>query len=92
MTKSSAVEFAASNIRTNAICPSPIETEMMRRLERGIDPDEPDVVKTRMAASNPLGRYGEPSEVAAAVVYLCSEDASFLNGVIMPVDGGSRAR
>jgi 3alpha(or 20beta)-hydroxysteroid dehydrogenase len=92
MTKSAAVEFAPSNIRTNAICPSPIETEMMRRLERGIDPDEPDVVKTQMAARNPLGRYGEPSEVASAVVYLCSDDASFLNGVIMPVDGGSRAR
>ncbi len=92
MTKSAALEFGPRGIRTNAICPSPIETRMMRALERGINPDEPEQVHQSMAANNPMGRYGEPSEVAAFVAFLCSKDASYLNGGIFPIDGGSRAR
>ncbi len=92
MTKSAALEFASDGIRVNAICPAPIETRMMRSIERGTDPDQPEAVRERIAAGNPMGRYGEPKEVAALVAYLCSDDASFINGVIMPIDGGSRAR
>jgi len=92
MTKSAAMEFGADGIRTNAVCPSPIETRMMRSLERGINPDNPEAVKQGMAAANPLGRYGEPEEVAALVAFLCSDDASYINGGIYTVDGGSRAR
>ena len=92
MTKSAALEFGHSGIRTNAICPSPIETRMMRALERGINPDEPEQVHQSMAAGNPMGRYGEPEEVAAFVAFLCSDDASYLNGGIFPIDGGRMAR
>ena len=92
MTKSAALEFGPRGIRTNAICPSPIETRMMRALERGINPDEPEQVHQQMAAGNPMGRYGEPAEVAAFVAYLCSSDASYLNGGIFPIDGGRMAR
>lgn len=92
MTRSAALEFGPRGIRTNAICPSPIETRMMRALERGINPDEPEQVHQSMAAGNPMGRYGEPAEVAAFVAFLCSKDASYLNGGIFPIDGGSRAR
>jgi NAD(P)-dependent dehydrogenase (short-subunit alcohol dehydrogenase family) len=88
MTKSAARELAGDKIRVNAICPSPIETRMMRSLERGINPDDPDSVKQGMLAQAPLGRYGEPSEVAALVAYLCSDDASYLTGGIYVVDGG----
>ncbi|MEO8541591.1 MAG: glucose 1-dehydrogenase [bacterium] len=92
MTKSAALEFGPRGIRTNAICPSPIETRMMRSLERGINPDEPEQAHQSMAAGNPMGRYGEPSEVAAFVAFLCSTDASYLNGGIFPIDGGRMAR
>jgi NAD(P)-dependent dehydrogenase (short-subunit alcohol dehydrogenase family) len=92
MTKSAALEFGPRGIRTNAICPSPIETRMMRALERGINPDEPESVHQQMAAGNPMGRYGEPAEVAAFVAFLCSQEASYLNGGIFPIDGGRMAR
>jgi NAD(P)-dependent dehydrogenase (short-subunit alcohol dehydrogenase family) len=88
MTKSAARELAGDKIRVNAICPSPIETRMMRSLERGMNPDDPEAVKQGMLAQAPLGRYGEPSEVASLVAYLCSEDASYLTGGIYVVDGG----
>jgi NAD(P)-dependent dehydrogenase (short-subunit alcohol dehydrogenase family) len=92
MTRSAAIEFAPMGIRTNAICPSPVETEMMRRLERGTNPDAPEAAKEVMAAHNPMGRYAEPDEIAGSVVHLCSSDSSYLNGVILPIDGGVRAR
>jgi NAD(P)-dependent dehydrogenase (short-subunit alcohol dehydrogenase family) len=64
---------------------------MMRALERGINPDEPEQVHQQMASTNPMGRYGDPSEVAAFVAFLCSPDASYLNGGIFPIDGGRTA-
>jgi NAD(P)-dependent dehydrogenase (short-subunit alcohol dehydrogenase family) len=92
MTKSAAVEFGPDKVRVNAVCPSPIETRMMRSLERGINPDDPEAVHKMMAATIPLGRYGEPHEVAALTAFLCSDDATFITGGIYTVDGGSRAR
>ena len=92
VTKTAAMEFAPMQIRVNAVCPSPVETRMMRALEAGMNPDDPEAVHALMAASIPLGRYGEPSDVASLVLFLCSDEASFLSGAAIPIDGGMRAR
>ncbi len=80
LTKTAALEYAKSNIRVNAVCPGPIDTPMLRgSSERVID---------AMAAAQPNGRLGQPQEIAEAVVWLCSNAASFVTGHPMPVDGG----
>ncbi len=91
LTKSAAIAFVDDNIRVNAICPGPIETRMMRAMERGVNPDDPEAVHRNLAASTPMKRYGEPEEIAAMVAFLASDDASYITGGIYPVDGGTRA-
>ncbi|MBW2292911.1 MAG: SDR family oxidoreductase, partial [Deltaproteobacteria bacterium] len=88
LTRSAAQAYGAEGIRTNAVCPSPVETRMMRSLEKGISAENPEEVKQMMESRIPLGRYGTPEEVAALVAFLCSDDAKFINGGIYPIDGG----
>jgi 3alpha(or 20beta)-hydroxysteroid dehydrogenase len=92
LSKSAAIEFGPDQIRVNAICPSPVETRMMRSLERGMNPDDPEGAHRMMAANIPLGRYAEPEEIAALTAFLCSEDAKFISGGVYTIDGASRAR
>ena len=92
MTKSAAVELAPAGIRVNAVCPAPIETRMMRSIESGSAPDDPEAARKVIAEGMPLGRYGEPEEVALLVAFLCSADAGFITGGIYPIDGGRMAR
>ena len=83
LTKAIALDYAKENIRCNAVCPGVIHTPMVDRFsggtQEGLD---------AMAAMQPVGRLGQPSEIADAVVYLCSDQASFVTGIAMPVDGG----
>jgi NAD(P)-dependent dehydrogenase (short-subunit alcohol dehydrogenase family) len=83
LTKSAAMEYAATGIRINAVCPGCIDTPM----GDGIDPS----AMKEFLREQPIGRMGDASEVAAAVLWLCSPAASFVLGVALPVDGGFTA-
>jgi NAD(P)-dependent dehydrogenase (short-subunit alcohol dehydrogenase family) len=81
LTKSVALEFARQNIRINAIAPGPIETEMFNRFAG-------DQMRDQIIAITPVGRIGASEEIAAAVLYLASDDAKFTTGTSLVVDGG----
>jgi NAD(P)-dependent dehydrogenase (short-subunit alcohol dehydrogenase family) len=83
LSKSAALDYAASNIRINAICPGIIDTAMMQRFSGGTPEGREAVI-----AQEPIGRMGTPEEIAAAVVWLCSDAASFLVGHALVIDGG----
>jgi NAD(P)-dependent dehydrogenase (short-subunit alcohol dehydrogenase family) len=83
LTKDAALDYAASNIRINAICPGIIDTEMMDRFTGGTSEG-----RDRVIAQEPIGRMGRPDEIAATVVWLCSDAASFVTGHAMVADGG----
>jgi NAD(P)-dependent dehydrogenase (short-subunit alcohol dehydrogenase family) len=86
LTKSAAVEYAKKGIRVNAVCPAVIDTPMYRR---ALDSDPKKAVA--IASMHPVGRVGKAEEIAAAVLYLSSEQAGFTTGIALPVDGGSTA-
>jgi NAD(P)-dependent dehydrogenase (short-subunit alcohol dehydrogenase family) len=86
LTRAAALEYGKHNIRINAVCPGPIRTPMMGRLLQ----NRPDA-EQRFARSEPLKRLGEPEEIGEAVAWLCSDRASYVTGLPMPVDGGFMA-
>jgi NAD(P)-dependent dehydrogenase (short-subunit alcohol dehydrogenase family) len=86
MTRSMAVDFAPRGVRVNCVCPGTIDTPMLRdHMATVVDRDAADRAAAR---AHPLGRIGRPEEVANAVLFLASDEASFITGVILPVDGG----
>jgi NAD(P)-dependent dehydrogenase (short-subunit alcohol dehydrogenase family) len=83
LTKVAALEYAARNIRVNALAPGPILTEQLERAG--------ELAQQSAAQAMPMRRIGRPDEVAAAVLWLCSDAASFITGVTIPIDGGKLA-
>ncbi len=83
LTRTAALELARSGIRVNAVCPGVIRTPMIDRVTENVP-----AVEAQFIALEPVGRMGRAEEVAAAVLYLCSDEASFVTGIAMPVDGG----
>ena len=84
ITKHLAVELAPRGIRVNAVAPGTIATQAVA--------DLPEEYKAPMKEAHPIGRLGEPSEVANAILFLASDEASFVTGAILPVDGGYLAQ
>jgi NAD(P)-dependent dehydrogenase (short-subunit alcohol dehydrogenase family) len=91
LTQLGAVEFAELGVRVNAVCPAPTNTDMMVALANHMAPEDPAAFHERFVRIIPMGRYGEPSEIADAVVFLAGDGASFITGALLPVDGGVKA-
>ncbi len=86
LTKAVALEYARKGIRVNAVCPGSVRTPMLAGFTGG---DE--AALEAMGAGTPIGRLASPDEIAAAIVWLCTDDAVFVTGTAMPVDGGVMA-
>ena len=91
LTRSAAGEVGRQGVRVNAVCPGPIDTRMLRDLEKMNNPADPEAVYRFNVGRNPTGRYGEVAEVARVVVFLCSDAASYVNGAACIIDGGRAA-
>jgi NAD(P)-dependent dehydrogenase (short-subunit alcohol dehydrogenase family) len=88
LTKAAALEYAKQNVRINAVCPGYIRTPLIERGLSRVPASERADHEQRLMDQHPIGRLGTPKEVAEAVVWLCSDAASFVTGHAMPVDGG----
>ncbi|MBP2316589.1 glucose 1-dehydrogenase [Azospirillum soli] len=82
LTRTAAIEYGPDNIRVNAVCPGAVMTDLVRGLGTSVQSLE----------GRPMARYAEPEEIAAAVLWLCSDEASFVTGSALPIDGGLSAQ
>ena len=87
LTKSAALEYASRGIRINAVCPGAVETPMVAEMVS----KEPETMKD-IIKEQPIGRLGRPEEIGSAVLWLCSDGASFVIGHALAVDGGYTAK
>jgi meso-butanediol dehydrogenase / (S,S)-butanediol dehydrogenase / diacetyl reductase len=93
MTKAMALDYARQNIRVNAVCPG--DTLVDRWIEKDFNDSDPIAIEAAMKESSaylPMGRFGKPEEIAQAVLFLASDDSSFVTGHLLLVDGGNTAQ
>jgi NAD(P)-dependent dehydrogenase (short-subunit alcohol dehydrogenase family) len=88
LTKCIALDYAKRGLRANCIAPGVIDTPLTRSFAQGMEKSEADKAMSQLAAMHPVGRYGSVDEVTGAAVFLASDEASFVTGVILHVDGG----
>jgi NAD(P)-dependent dehydrogenase (short-subunit alcohol dehydrogenase family) len=86
LTKCMAIDHGAENIRVNAICPSFVETDLTAEVLRKA-PD-PEAVRRERIGMHPIGRLGQPDDIAGMAVYLASDESQWVTGSVLPVDGG----
>ncbi|PAV28635.1 oxidoreductase [Virgibacillus profundi] len=91
LTKTAALEAAGNGIRVNAVAPAAIDTQMLADIQNNITPGEPEQSGEAIKQGIPAGRFGAPDEVAQVVLFLASDNASFVNGSLYNVDGGMQA-
>ena len=89
LTKTAALEYGKRNIRVNAICPGPIATPLLERI--AAFQKKKEVTVDTMGANTPVGRPGAPDEIAKVALFLASDEASYANGGVFPIDGGQTA-
>lgn len=87
LTQSAALEYAHSNIRINAVCPGAIRTPMLERVF-----NDTGITQSRYESQIPIKRIGDPNDIANSVTWLCSDEASYITGHVMVIDGGVAAR
>ena len=86
LTRQAAIQYAGTGVRCNCVCPGTVDSPWVARLLDAAD--DPDAARAALVARQPLGRLGTPEEVARAAVYLASDDAAFMTGSALVIDGG----
>lgn len=92
ITKTAALETAPYNIRVNAVCPGPVDNRMMRSIEEGSSPGKGDSIKSEFLKQIPLGRYASNEDVSKLILFLASDDSTYITGQAYRVDGGMNAK
>lgn len=92
LTKTAALEAGNKSVRVNSIHPAPLDSNMMRKNEKGINSENPMAVRKIISSRIPLGRYGTMAEVAKLLLFLASDDSQFITGSQYRIDGGMGAR
>lgn len=91
LSKTAALEAASANVRVNTVHPCPTNTRMMRSLEEGFNPSQAEAAKESFEHGIPLGRYAEPNDIAQLVLFLASDESTFISGAQHRIDGGMSA-
>lgn len=91
LTKTAALEVAASGIRVNAVAPAAIDTQMLSGIQKNFNAEDPESAGEAIKQGIPLGRFGTPYDVAQVVLFLASDQSSFVTGSLYNVDGGMQA-
>ncbi|HJA03515.1 MAG TPA: glucose 1-dehydrogenase [Candidatus Microbacterium stercoravium] len=92
LTRNSAIEYGEHGVRVNAIAPGAIWTPMVENSMKQLDANDPRGAAEQFIQANPTKRYGEPDEIASVVAFLLSDDSTYVNAAVLPIDGGQSAK